>query len=65
MVKPPKPKSSDQIGSRKDSASDRSQRLEAQLKTNIRKRKDQARARAEAKPDAPGFPGTVSGKDEA
>jgi hypothetical protein len=37
---------------RKRPAATRSQRLEAELKANLRKRKEQARARAEVKLDA-------------
>jgi hypothetical protein len=57
-------KSDDQRGSRKG-ASDRSRRLESELKANLRKRKDQARARADVKPDAPGLPEPARDKDDA
>jgi hypothetical protein len=44
--------SDDHKGVRKRFAATRPQRLEAELKANLRKRKDQARARAEVKLDA-------------
>jgi hypothetical protein len=60
--KHPMPKSGDQTGSRK--GANRSQRLEAELKANLRKRKDQARARAEVKLDAARFT-AARAKDDA
>ncbi len=57
-------KSDDRRGSRKG-GSDRSQRLESELKANLRKRKDQARARADVKPDAQGLPEPARDKDDA
>ena len=43
----------------------RQARLEAELKANLRKRKDQARARADVKPGAQGFADRARGKDDA
>jgi len=57
-------KSDDQRGSCKG-ASGRSQRLESELKANLRKRKDQARARVDVKPDAQGLPEPARDKDDA
>ena len=37
----------------------------SELKANLRKRKDQARARADVKPDAQGLPEPARDKDDA
>ena len=57
-------KSDDQRGSRKG-ASGRSQRRNSELKANLRKRKDQARARVDVKPVAQGLPEPARDKDDA
>ncbi len=58
-------KRDDQGGLRKAGAPDRSQRLESELKANIRKRKDQARARADVKRNARGLTDSARDKDDA
>jgi hypothetical protein len=58
------PSSHEHREARKRRSTGRTARLEAELKANLRKRRDQARARAETRPDrqAPGDP--ADDKDE-
>jgi hypothetical protein len=51
-------------GTSKEVSVGRKARLEAELKANLRKRKDQARARAEVKPDAQGSAESARDKDD-
>ena len=49
----------------KERSARRKERLAAQLKSNLRKRKDQARARVDIKPDSRGLAEPAGDKDDA